>query len=93
MLLCFCRCYKIRILQRVVLVAIRGHYGSIAVVYQAVEGLSLSCVRPSVYISNSCVQFVSHAVGVKTQPVEVAKVETGEISSSLRVQVPFPKDK
>jgi hypothetical protein len=47
-------------------------------VYRALEGQSISCVPRTVFSFNTCVPVVSHAAGVKIEPVKVAKVIRSE---------------
>ena len=68
-----------------VLVAFRGHFSGITVVYQNVEGQSISCVPRSVCSYNSCVSVVSHAAGVKMEPVKFAEVIPSEKGKDLLV--------
>ena len=72
-----------------VLVASRGHFSGITVVYQGLEGQSISCVPLSVFSCNSCVPVVSHVAAVKMEPAKVAEVIRSEKENDLLVITGF----
>jgi len=68
-----------------VLVASRGQFSGITLVNQAVEGQTISCVPRSLLSCDSCVPVVSHAAGVKMEPVKFAEVIPSEKGKDLLV--------